>query len=234
MPHIREELVFYAKLAEQTGRYEDMMEYMKQVAKFQQQLSMEEINLFSVALKVLAGKRRTALKTLQQIEQKEQNEQLNFLICQKKKQIEFEMLNILEDAIDIIDHKISNTDNQQQSIQSKIHYLKIKNESLNILFELDLCSDYTIYETLEANIKMFDIAKIKLKGSDASRIVQSINLFKYYYYICKDPTKAQIIGQNAIDEAKADEENMNQDSIEFLKCLQGYMNQMNFEQQDIY
>ena len=56
----REELIYMAKIAEQTERFEDMLDYMKKVVHIEQDLSVEERNLLSVAYKNSVGSRRTA------------------------------------------------------------------------------------------------------------------------------------------------------------------------------
>ena len=48
----RDDLVFMAKVAEQSERYDDMVNFMKQVAEMEQGLTVEERNLLSVAYKV--------------------------------------------------------------------------------------------------------------------------------------------------------------------------------------
>jgi len=47
----RENLIYQAQLAEQTERFEDMLDFMKQVVKLGGDLSEEERNLLSVAYK---------------------------------------------------------------------------------------------------------------------------------------------------------------------------------------
>ena len=47
----RDDNIFMAKICEQTERFEDMVNYMKQVALGDQGLSVEERNLLSVAYK---------------------------------------------------------------------------------------------------------------------------------------------------------------------------------------
>ena len=64
-----------AKLAEQAERYEEMVEYMKSVAKTagkaRNDLSLEERNLLSVAYKNVVGARRASLRIITSIESKE-------------------------------------------------------------------------------------------------------------------------------------------------------------------
>lgn len=62
----REDNIYYARLAEQGERYEDMIRYMKEVSAMGQ-LSNEERNLLSVAYKNSVGSRRAAWRTVSAI-----------------------------------------------------------------------------------------------------------------------------------------------------------------------
>ena len=63
----REELIYMSRIAEQTERFEDMLEYMKKVVVTGQELNEEERNLLSVAYKNTVGSRRTAWRALSSI-----------------------------------------------------------------------------------------------------------------------------------------------------------------------
>ncbi|KAG2484492.1 hypothetical protein HYH03_016721 [Edaphochlamys debaryana] len=71
----REECVYMAKLAEQAERYDEMVEEMKKVAKLvhDQELSVEERNLLSVAYKNVIGARRASWRIISSIDQKEES-----------------------------------------------------------------------------------------------------------------------------------------------------------------
>lgn len=60
----REDNIYYARLAEQGERYEDMIKYMKEVSRTGEELTNEERNLLSVAYKNSVGSRRTAWRTI--------------------------------------------------------------------------------------------------------------------------------------------------------------------------
>ena len=64
-----------AKLAEQAERYDEMVEEMKRVAQYvhDQELSVEERNLLSVAYKNVIGARRASWRIISSIEQKEES-----------------------------------------------------------------------------------------------------------------------------------------------------------------
>jgi len=67
----REDSVYLAKLAEQTERFDEMVDAMKKVAKLNVELTVEERNLLSVAYKNQIGSRRSAFRIISSIEQKE-------------------------------------------------------------------------------------------------------------------------------------------------------------------
>ncbi|TRY79035.1 hypothetical protein DNTS_011022, partial [Danionella cerebrum] len=69
----REHLVYQAKLAEQAERYDEMVEWMKNVAGKDVDLSVEERNLLSVAYKNVIGARRASWRIISSIEQKEES-----------------------------------------------------------------------------------------------------------------------------------------------------------------
>merc|ERR1711964_578192 len=69
----RDKSVYFAKLAEQAERYDEMATYMEEVGKQGDELSVEERNLLSVAYKNAVGSRRAAWRIIQSVMQKEQS-----------------------------------------------------------------------------------------------------------------------------------------------------------------
>merc|ERR1711920_879877 len=67
----REKDVYFAKLAEQAERYDEMADHMELVGKSPVELSVEERNLLSVAYKNAVGSRRAAWRIITSVEQKE-------------------------------------------------------------------------------------------------------------------------------------------------------------------
>lgn len=67
-------MLYLARLAEQCERYDEMVEYASEFAKVsQEELSLEERNILSVAFKNVVGTRRAAWRVLSSIEKKENN-----------------------------------------------------------------------------------------------------------------------------------------------------------------
>jgi hypothetical protein len=110
-----------------------MVENMKVVASADQELSVEERNLLSVAYKNVIGARRASWRIVTSIEQKEEskgNETQVKLIKDYRQQIEGELGKICEDILDVLDkHLIPSA----QSGESKVFYHKMYATLLNIL-----------------------------------------------------------------------------------------------------
>merc|ERR1712115_84875 len=130
-----EDSVYLAKLAEQAERYEEMVENMKAVASADQELSVEERNLLSVAYKNVIGARRASWRIVTSIEQKEEskgNEQQVKLIKEYREKIENELAKICEDILEVLTkHLIPSA----QSGESKVFYHKMKGDYHRYLAE---------------------------------------------------------------------------------------------------
>ena len=98
---------------------------MKTVAGADQELSVEERNLLSVAYKNVIGARRASWRIVTSIEQKEEskgNESQVTLIKEYRQKIEAELAKICEDILEVLDkHLIPSA----QSGESKVFYHKM-------------------------------------------------------------------------------------------------------------
>lgn len=103
----------------------EMVENMKNVASADQELSVEERNLLSVAYKNVIGARRASWRIVTSIEQKEEskgNESQVALIKTYRQKIEAELADICEDILNVLDkHLIPSA----QSGESKVFYHKM-------------------------------------------------------------------------------------------------------------
>lgn len=102
-----------------------MVENMKNVASADQELTVEERNLLSVAYKNVIGARRASWRIVTSIEQKEEskgNEGQAKLIKEYRQKIEAELAGICRDILDVLDkHLIQSA----KSGESKVFYHKM-------------------------------------------------------------------------------------------------------------
>src|SRR3954451_10026661 len=103
----------------------EMVENMKQVASADQDLTVEERNLLSVAYKNVIGARRASWRIVTSIEQKEEskgNSTQVGLIKEYRQKIESELAKICEDILSVLDaHLIPSA----KSGESKVFYHKM-------------------------------------------------------------------------------------------------------------
>lgn len=130
----REDAIYYARLSEQGERYQDMIEYMKKVAKFQQDLTNDERNLLSVAYKNYVKTRRDAWRTIQAIQNKEElkgNKYLNLIQVYRKK-IEDELTTICREVLELLDNYLLK---QSQHAEGNVFFWKMKGDYYRYLGE---------------------------------------------------------------------------------------------------
>lgn len=96
----RKDLVLKAKLAEQSERYDDMAEMMKEVTEQQVDLTNEERNLLSVAYKNVVGARRSAWRVLSSLASKSQTDSEDYKrTTEYRKKVEQELEEICKKVL---------------------------------------------------------------------------------------------------------------------------------------
>jgi 14-3-3 protein epsilon len=124
----KEDLLYIAKIAEQSERFEDMIENMKKVLQIQPELTVEERNLLSVAYKNNLGGRRSAYRVLESLEKKEEKKDNGghvAFIREYKKKVESELIGICNEIIDIVDKTLIPAAKDAEAI---VFYKKMKGD----------------------------------------------------------------------------------------------------------
>eukprot|EP01017_Pseudomicrothorax_dubius_P037050 TRINITY_DN537_c0_g2_i3.p1 TRINITY_DN537_c0_g2~~TRINITY_DN537_c0_g2_i3.p1 ORF type:complete len:290 (-),score=109.19 TRINITY_DN537_c0_g2_i3:203-973(-) len=208
----REELVFMAKISEQTERFEDMIDYIKKIVANNADLSVEERNLLSVAYKNSVGSRRTAWRALRSIEQKEEakgSKHLN-LLREYKKKIEAELNSICQDILNLLDASLIKSASNNEG---KVFFLKMKGDYFRYISEfaqgeqLSRASE----NALQAYKAASEAATKDLKTTDPIRLGLALNFSVFYYEVMNEPTKACSMAKQAFDDAIADIEHLDED-----------------------
>jgi len=214
MPASRDDDVYQAKLAEQAERYEEMVESMKKVAKMDQELTVEERNLLSVAYKNLIGARRASWRIITNIESKEESKSENSkmaLIKKYRSQVEKELRDICQDILDLLDkHLLANA----VSGESKVFYLKMKGDYHRYKAEFATQEDRkeAAENSLVAYTKANDIAQNELPPTHPIRLGLALNFSVFYYEILNTPERACRLAKQAFDDAIAELDTLNEDT----------------------
>ena len=133
------ENVYMAKLAEQAERYDEMVEYMKElVNSATEDLSLEQRNLLSVAYKNVVGARRASLRIIGSIEQKEKEKGNGNAegVTQYKTKVEDELNRICNDILSLLGDKlIPKAKAEADKAEASVFYQKMKADYYRYLAE---------------------------------------------------------------------------------------------------
>ncbi|XP_047961138.1 14-3-3-like protein GF14 iota [Salvia hispanica] len=210
----RETHVYMAKLSEQAERYDEMVECMKQVAKLDVELSVDERNLLSVGYKNVIGARRASWRIMSSIEQKEEskgNENNVKLIKGYRQKVEDELAKICQDILSVIDkHLIPSSG----SGEATVFYYKMKGDYYRYLAEFK--TDEERKETAEQSLKGYEAASAtastELPSTHPIRLGLALNFSVFFYEIMNSPERACHLAKQAFDEAISELDTLSEES----------------------
>jgi len=219
----RKDLVFLARTAEASERYDDMCKCMSQLVEecntSGNNLTVDERNLLSVAYKNVIGARRASWRTLNAESQDEKN---SGLIDVYKKQVEEELKKICNDVIDLLKDKLiddekvkeikdytepSTGDESSKSTnpegEAQVFYLKMAGDYYRYLAEAVNDEGEDSPEKQSANFykDAFELSEKVLEPTHPIRLGLALNYSVCFYEILKDKKKACQLAKDAFDEA---------------------------------
>ena len=210
----RDELIYMAKVAEQTERFDDMLVYMKKVLEFNEDLSIEERNLLSVAYKNSVGTRRTGWRVISSIETKEESKNSEYLsnLREYKSKFESELDKICNEIIELLDTKL--LESAKNNSQSLVFYQKMKGDYYRYIAEYAVAEKHSnaADQAFEAYGKASEIASTNLDTTNPIRLGLALNYSVFYYEVRNDPKKACELAKQAFDDAIADIEKIDEEN----------------------
>ncbi|XP_020244514.1 14-3-3-like protein D isoform X1 [Asparagus officinalis] len=204
----REGYVYIAKLAEQAERYDEMVEAMKNVAKLDVELTVEERNLLSV------GYKNVSWRIVSSIEQKEEakgNENHVKKIKEYRHKVESELSNICHDIMTVIDeHLIPSS----TAGESSVFYYKMKGDYYRYLAEFKTGNERK--EAADQSLKAYEAAsstaEADLSPTHPIRLGLALNFSVFYYEIMNSPERACHLAKQAFDEAISELDTLSEES----------------------
>ncbi|EDR24309.1 14-3-3 protein [Entamoeba dispar SAW760] len=221
----REDCVYTAKLAEQSERYDEMVQSMKQVAEMEAELSIEERNLLSVAYKNVIGAKRASWRIISSLEQKEQakgNDKHVEIIKGYRAKIEKELSTCCDDVLKVIQDNLLP---KASTAESKVFFKKMEGDYYRYFaeFTVDEKRKEVADKSLAAYTEATEISNAELAPTHPIRLGLALNFSVFYFEIMNDADKACQLAKQAFDDAiaKLDEvpENMYKDSTLIMQLL---------------
>merc|ERR1712146_9234 len=210
----REKDVYFAKLAEQAERYDEMAEFMKEVGDAGQELSVEERNLLSVAYKNAVGSRRAAWRIITSIEQKEKtkgNEENAKFAKEYCGKVETELDKICNTILGVLD---TNLVPKCTSDESKVFYLKMKADYYRYIAEFTE-GDKKSKAAENARVAYTEAQAVAEKGLAVThpiRLGLALNFSVFQYEVLQNPEEACKMARTAFEDAIAELDNVAEDS----------------------
>ena len=198
-----EDLICFARSAEQAERYDDMAKAMKKVTEKEQKLTQEYRNLLSVAYKNVVGARRSSWRVICMIEQKAETETRKKRSRDFRRDVEKELDSTCQEVLNLLDkYLLKNCENHEETV----FYLKMKGDYWRYMAEYKDGDDgkereNAIAMAQQAYEKAMEVAKEHMQPTHPNRLGLALNYSVFYYEILNSPDKACTLAKDAFDEA---------------------------------
>jgi len=210
----RDKDVYFAKLAEQAERYDEMAEHMKNVGAEGSELSVEERNLLSVAYKNTVGSRRAAWRIISSVMQKENskgnadNAAFAKEYCTK---VENELQGICDTILGLLDGTLIP---KASGGESKVFYQKMKADYYRYIAEFrDGDAKAKAAESArQAYAEAAAVAEKDLAVTHPIRLGLALNYSVFQYEVLNQPDEACKMARTAFEDAIAELDNVAEDS----------------------
>jgi len=210
----KDKAVYFAKLAEQAERYDEMSDKMSAVSKMPDELSVEERNLLSVAYKNAVGSRRAAWRIISSVEQKETskgNTQNAEYAKEYRQKVEGELDKICGDILGVLD---ANLIPKATNGESKVFYQKMKADYYRYKAE------YTdgdkkkeaANSAKDAYKAAQDVAEKDLAVTHPIRLGLALNFSVFQYEVLGETDEACKMAREAFEQAIAELDNVAEES----------------------
>ena len=215
--------IFMARVADQAERYQDMVDFLKEIIQESSgDLSMDVRNLLSVGFKNLISGQRSAWKTVQAIEQNKKYAQYQSDCEEYRKKIGDELAANCEKVINIVKEQALP---KAEDDEAKVFYLKMIGDYYR--YNAEAASGDQLSAVTENALKYYDEATEaakQLKPYNSTKLGLALNFSVFYYELKNDSSKACTIAEEALEGAKSEIDNMDNDEardalsiIELLK-----------------
>mmetsp|Transcript_136586 Transcript_136586/g.193163 ORF Transcript_136586/g.193163 Transcript_136586/m.193163 type:complete len:264 (-) Transcript_136586:124-915(-) len=209
----RDDLVYKARLAEEAERYEDMVEHVSALAELNEQLTVDERNLLSVAYKNVVGARRASWRVLSSIEAKDAERKDGTghaaLVAEYRAKVEKELGEVCGRLLSLLESNLLPND---ASREGKVFYLKMAGDYHRYLAEFAQAESRS--SQAEKAKDMYSRAEAAADGSGSEggkdeglkptnpiRLGLALNFSVFYYEILGMHTEACALAKKAFDSA---------------------------------
>lgn len=195
-----EENIFLARVAEQAERFDDMVHYLTPVLEEKgSTVSSEDRNLLSVAFKNLISSKRTAIRTINAIEQNPKYSQFGPQLAVYKKKIEDLLFKDCDNIISLTKSKVLNNGKPIEN-EAKAFFVKLVGDYYRYIAESATGDRYEAVKQ-EALKAYTEANQIALPPCNSIRLGLALNFSVFYYEVMKDQKKACELADSSLQAA---------------------------------
>lgn len=212
---IREHEVYFATLAEQAERYDEMAEHMgRAVNEFDQDLNAAERQLLAVAYKQAVGQRRASWRIVSTVEvQEERSGNVVNTAAAKayRKKIELELKTLCQTILALLTDKLIP---RAQTADAQVSLYKAKGDYYRYIAEISDNEHKTraTDSAKAAYLQGTQVAEKHLPVTSPFRLGLALNYAVFQYEVMRDPQEALRIGRQAFEDAVREIDNLGHDS----------------------
>jgi hypothetical protein len=191
-----EESIFMARVAEQSERFEDMVDFLKPVLETKgTALSTDERNLLSVAFKSLISSKRTAWRTISAIEQNPKYQKFSGSLSAYKHKIETALYADCERIIEIVRSKVLSKAGAEDEPRS--FFVKMVGDYYRYIAET--AQGEKLEQVKGEALKAYQEAlKIPLPPCNPIKLGLALNFSVFYYEVMKDQRQACVLAEESL------------------------------------
>ena len=196
-----EEHIFMARVAEQSERFRDMVDFLKPVIKEKgAALTTDERNLLSVAFKNLVSQQRTAIRTITAIEQNQKYQKFAGGMGEYKRRIEEELYKNCDEIINLIKAEVLA---KAAEDESRAFFLKMIGDYCRYIAESakEQRLEVTKTQALSSYLEASQLAEKSLNACNSIRLGLALNFSVFHYEVMTDVKKACELGDKALQDA---------------------------------
>ena len=215
-----ERKIFMARVADQAERYEDMVQFLKEIIQeSKDDVSVDVRNLLSVGFKNLISAQRSAWKTVQAIEQNKKYAEYSSNCAEYKEKISKELAANCKKIIDIVEKESLPKAGDDEA---KVFYLKMIGDYYR--YTAETATGDKLAEVTEQAMKYYQKATeaaASLKPYNSNKLGLALNFSVFYYELKNDSSKACSIAEEALNGARDEIDNMdNEEARDALSIIE--------------
>mmetsp|Transcript_25721 Transcript_25721/g.45137 ORF Transcript_25721/g.45137 Transcript_25721/m.45137 type:complete len:245 (+) Transcript_25721:2401-3135(+) len=209
------DLLFLAKVSEQSERYEDCADYIEVLAKREtRELSYEERSLIGAAFKNIVSNKRSAWQVLTYLREKYKHEgerEKSRHARRSRKALVTEIEQVSSRILQLIENDLLPKTTSSEAIA---FYMKLQGDYLRYIAEVTSASQrqQAVEKATEAYIKAYDYALKELVANHPIRLGLILNYSVFIYDILGQSSRAQAMAKAALEEAISGLDNVAEES----------------------